>query len=739
MKKKKINLTLFIVLLITISLIGCKKENNTSENQKIALGRYVETEQNFPEPLTTVCGFHKNNDGVLELLGVTKDYSLQYLTSKDKGKTWTQKQYPFLDELKNSDVINIIAIAWDENDTIYFCYDKMDETNSKEAINETQCLAYVDEANSLKELPFSIPSSQSGAGPVSFLITKNGDFLFNCYFSILQIDGKTGDLIHEYSPLAPDNDCEIGDYDVFNNTLALSGKTKVFIYDLDTGELIQSFSPEIKTSEESSQISYSNDYKYSILLKYDNSGSLYIINEGGMYHCVNNNSMFEKLIEGTLTSLSIPSINKQKLLIADNSYLVLSYSNESYSLFLYKYDPTVPTLPSEELTIYSLEDDLTVRQAIGMFCRSNPSVYISYEVGLDEEGANRDDELKRLASSLIAGDGPDILILDSLPLASYEKKSLLLNLSDFIDSQLKNDKLISSVSLAYQKEDKSVYAVPARFEVPMMLGDKDAMDDIKSLSDLTKWAKENQENYEYSLNTQNYEALIKLLYPVCASTFYTKEGGLSESDIKTFLMDIKEICDLNPQKSVDPSFDFDALPWMKKETGISIGNVNFFEATYAPYTALLERTDGNLAPLLNQNIFIPKTLLSINSQSDNIDLALSFLDFTLSESVLSYNFRTGMPVSKAAFAKNLEVPESKKYYAFYGVNGISLQISYPPEDFRKELSNRFQSINKKTDADATILSILLEESENYFNGSFPINHTVSIISDKINTYLEEQK
>lgn len=744
MKKKKLYLLLLSFILLMGSILnGCKNKEDPKKEEAAALGRYIETEHTLPEKIQYICGIHQNKKGELELLATTKDYKIVNYISKDNGITWVQKDFSKAEKFIMDKEYALSGTAWDKNDRLYLCMSVYEDKDGNYAFKEDK-IGFVDETGEVEILDYSLTWDElGGVGVNDMKITDNGDFIIRRTFSLTHVNGKTGKILNDYK--SPDNEYgEIDDYSIFEDTLTFSVLNTIYSYDLASKEKLGNFSPETYKAPKESNVSYSNEYRDTLLVTYDTEGTLYYMNQSGLYRCMNNNTMFEKVIDGDLTSFGIPSIKQQQFFIDGDKFIFLNSNNETAGLMYFEFDATVPTLPSTELSIYSLYENQTLRQSIGMFARSHPDVHITLEIGVSEGVRTEEDERKRLTTSLIAGEGPDIILMDSLPLTSFEQKALLLDLSETLDSQIKEDLLLSNIALAYQKEDKSTYTVPARFQVPMILGSVNAVDSIHSLSDLRQWLTDNKDSYESPLNSNSYgtEALLRQFYTVCASSLISEDGSFSKEALSSFLEDIKLIDSLDKSKEEksygEPSFDFGALPWMQKTIAFDIGNVNFFEATYAPYTALLERKDGKVSSLFGQNIFIPSTLLSVNAQTDQKELALSFIEFTLSEQVLTQNFYNGMPVSKQAFLNWEEKTKEKEYYSFYGTGEINLQIQYPTEEFCNDISDQLQALSVRSQADNTILSILLEETKSYFNDKTTLEHAVQIIVDKINTYLSEQ-
>ena len=66
----------------------------------------------------------------------------------------------------------------------------------------------------------------------------------------------------------------------------------------------------------------------------------------------------------------------------------------------------------------------------------------------------RDDALKNLNTKIMAGEGPDVLVLDNMPIESYINKGLLLDLSTFAGELNGNGNLFQNVVEAVKTDDK---------------------------------------------------------------------------------------------------------------------------------------------------------------------------------------------------------------------------------------------------------------------------------------------
>lgn len=734
--KKKLVLLFFISLASAVIAAGCQKDK-TDNKEDTAYGRYVEANLKFPVELGYIYGINQIKPGSFALLGIDKaEHNIHCLTSDDSGKTWSEKRIPFFEEIKNSKKeFSLEAIQWDKNGGMYLLFDTGDDT----AGEAKQVFAYINEKGEFSKMPFSVPDSSSDSSGVTQMdLVEDGSFLFSTYYTVMHVDGTSGKLLAEYSLPTENENNEINSMAVYQNTLAVSGYKSIVIYDLKTKKMTNQFS--VESNDNNNILSQANNY---VLLSFDEEGGLYYASDFGIYHSINKTTMFEKIVDGSLTSLSIPSIKRAGFMTGQNSFYILGYS-DTYSLYSYDYDPDMPTLPSEELVIYSLEDNPTIRQAIGTFTSKNPQIGIRFEIGFKEEGMSRDDVLKKLMANIMADNGPDLFIMDGLSIESYTKKSILLDLSDFLEQKRGENAFFQNITDSFKQEDGKTYAIPARFSVPVMLMDKKDSQTINELADLAAWAQKNKDAYDAPLNTHVPEVLIRQLYPVCSFSFFTEDGKVDEGYLSKFLEQIDILSSLDDKnelaegEAASTQIEFESLPWSEKKTGACIGNLNNFEAVYAPYTTMLKRKEGVLTPLFHKNIFIPSSIIAVNAQSKKKESALSFLETILSDEVLAYDYNDGLPVSVKALQQNKDKRNGTGHFSTYGFHGIMLEIKYPTKEFSDEIYKMIQSLNQIGKQDFFILSTLLEETKNYFKGSDTLEHTVKIISDKVNTYQSEQ-
>ena len=116
------------------------------------------------------------------------------------------------------------------------------------------------------------------------------------------------------------------------------------------------------------------------------------------------------------------------------------------ALYSYTYDADASANLNQELNIDALQDSDTLRQAVIIFRQEYADIYVNLEIGMtDDNGVTLEDALKTLSTDILAGNGPDVLILDGMPVDSYVEKGILTDISDVVDEVKASDGLVDSI------------------------------------------------------------------------------------------------------------------------------------------------------------------------------------------------------------------------------------------------------------------------------------------------------
>ena len=463
----------------------------------------------------------------------------------------------------------------------------------------------------------------------------------------------------------------------------------------------------------------------------------------------------ERVVNGEQSSLAMPTLSVRQLVAAGDDYYVYCVDEANAPhLFRYRYDETVATVPSAELRVYALEDSPTIRQAAGIFQRENPDVRVRFEVALSDGSTLPNDALQALSTELLAGTGPDLLVLDGMPIDDYRQKGILADLGALLAPELQAG-LLANIASAYEA-DGTLQALPARFTLPMILATEEVAAETATLSGLADFLA-GQESPQIGVPP---DQIIDLLYPVFHREWFRADGSFDEEACTRGLADLARILSLYGGK--DPADIWDAagdpiagaLGWSDDWIPFFIAPLTSMDSLVGPYSAINVRGEGAYTPYPRGSggIFYPRVVLGINASSGNRELAGSFVACALSEDVQSRSLADGLPVNRAALAAAKECPpELSSQGASFQRYGISfedvfrdgeerqhhLEAYWPDAVFLAGVNDAIDSADTPVMVNRTVVEIFNQETAAFFAGGSSLEDTMTALRQKLDIYLAE--
>lgn len=384
-----------------------------------------------------------------------------------------------------------------------------------------------------------------------------------------------------------------------------------------------------------------------------------------------------------------------------------------------------------QLVIYSLQDNELIRSAINNFIVKYPSIDISYEVARSENGAVTDSDLIRALNARIeAGNGPDILVLDGMPMDSYIEKGILADISGI----LSESDVAANILKAYEHNGK-IYAVPTRIGLPVIIGTDDVIAKANDLSKLASYSNQAKLPY-YIEGTVTYNTLIENFYPLCINSIIENEK-VNQIKLKEFLSNIKMIAD--SVGAVETS-DFDnsrPVRWL------GLGNTSFAIAIirgmlYDQATEVLSYAKQNGDYVAVDNLFMPYGLLGINENGGQKKLAEQFVMEALDMQVQRIEYLgAGFPVTNSAL-KIWKDEESDRGGAVSDPStGSYIEFDWPDKVMRERLFREISEVETPILQDGIVKEKLMTIGEQYLRGGITIEAAVQEITDEVEVYIQE--
>lgn len=436
---RRIAAWLTAIVLMSGMLVGCGKsglgadaDGNAADGsgaaQGEAMGRYVEKDVDLGGNALTDWNsrLFKQADGSFRLV----DNSGFVLRSTDGGASWTREDLPWLAKMKEEDkyirtmafgLDGTAAVVWTEPEEgsgedgngvqlkmdMQLTLVKPDGTLVPVTINlepEDMCLNAVYIADNGRIFA-------TAAGTNLYEVKEDGSAE-----RYLTVDGYSLELVQFHG-----------------NLMLLDGLgiDVPLIYDMEEREYIEDqVLAEFVKANFADRQGYAGK-SHDLFLFSGGADALYLAGQAGVYRHVLGGSTMEQVIDGELNILGNPACQIMDMIATSDDEFLVVLTGEKMTRFVY--DPNVPARPNEKLAVWSLEEDEVIRQTLSKYQKDNPEIFVEYEIGLEGNTMTREDAIKNLNTRIMAGKGPDVLVLDNMPLASYIEKGTLLDMAPLLD------------------------------------------------------------------------------------------------------------------------------------------------------------------------------------------------------------------------------------------------------------------------------------------------------------------
>lgn len=765
-----------------------KKEENGSVDLDIAMGRFAEEEIDFSENFTNVRELKKLSDGKLMITDVFSGIWV----SDDNGISWQNENTKYLEEkLANAYIMDVrvgedgtLGIIYDDYGEETFAKGEEDGEELPEDGEDENSEESSEEAGSAFDLspecalvrtdgtvvPFNLSLTEDEMYPNRIWMTKAGRVfvttLGNIIYEIKEDGSSEEYLTTEGRPML---------IQFWENIMLIDGYDfeAPLLYDMEKKEYVEDKVLSDFVKDNGSNRQFNGGSWYDLYYFFGEDGKLYLAGEKGLYCHETGQEGMEQLIDGKLSRLGSPLYGiKGMVMLEDEAFLAVFNSGKAVR---FTYDPNMPSMPEECLKVYSLEDSYGIRTAIAMYQIAKPNVRVEYEIGRGEDnGVTREDALKKLNTQIMAGEGPDVLMMDGLPVDSYMEKGLLLDLNEFLEDVFKEEDLYENLIRAFAYEG-SIYMIPMQAGFPVMLGREGYVSEMKDLASVADEMEKIRKDYpeEDILGICSEKMLMKIFSVSSAPAWKKENGEINEDAVSEFLTQMKRIYDAQMdgigQKQVDRFLS--TSDWYAEELGenweynLGLYGVNtldyvgeyarfmagmttypygYYDITSAAKTKGFE--DTILVPMAGQcsNVFAPDTILGINAASAKKELAEDFLkEFLGKEVQVSLG---GFGVNRAAFEEMItvdkkELGENNLYGAMAMIDEdgveVSLDVYYPEEEELNVLKNWMESADTPYMADTVFEQTIFEEGAKYIQGSQSIEETIKEIRNQLAIYMSE--
>ncbi|WP_167957671.1 ABC transporter substrate-binding protein [Anaerosporobacter faecicola] len=744
MRKNKRALCILVVLSMVVSsvLAGCGKKDKKTTNE--VKGRYIEEEQEIPEEI--------KNLEVIKMVQSEKGQPILY-AYEDQGESCSVSKYersedgtwkieqpqwlqdiPIMDKekLENPSMV-VDNICLDQEGKEYLTYSEY---------NGYTGLTYLCTSSDGKERTYldfegwneAIEDDQGTYydTPMGVGVLYNGDVIAELGGDVIIYDQKSGEKKASYQG----DGLQIKAIAMDQNSLYITRKN----WETDCIDQIYKFDLN-NYDKKPEEIPYEQKINsYSTCININDEGDLFLVDTEGIHVQKAGTTLWNTTVLGELNTMYMPTAMIVDVYedTQDNYYVLYRMDATGYQLIKYVYDPDVVTVPNKNLTVYTLEDNILLREAAVVYNKKHPDTMIAVEVA---KGANdtteTEDYVKALNTELLAGKGPDILITDGLPVDSYVKKGVLLDLQEIVNPMVESGELLANVMDDYTEEGH-YYTVPIRISPYYVAGRTDTVNACSTFDDLVD-ASSQTWNKSFLGEITPSDVIANFL-PTQLSKIIKKDGQKKEinhQELVTFLEKAKTLCanvdivDEYSHGGVGNIFD---LPYYSQITLGQVQGFYDFSFIYA-VTDLIKGSIGTY-----DASYIGSNEIGVNQNTKYPDVAKEFIQILLSEDIQVIDYSNGMAVNTKAIKDNLEKEENeggcteiqneKGEYVLFTINWIG-------KEKREEISKFCEKFQNRVVIDQQVLNVISEEFIRSIKSESSMEDCAAKIENELNIYLSE--
>lgn len=733
-------------------------ENESQSNT--AMGRYVERTIDLPD-YGGPKGLGKMPDGSL----VIPDVYAGLLTSADNGATWEAKEEEWFTETVRKKLF-VPSVAFGTDGTAAILYD---DDKSDEELHTVGLIVKPDGT----QISFEVPLTEEENWLCRIWVSDTGRVFTapfgGAIYEVMEDGSSKKFLTIDGTPQQMEF---VGNLMVIDR----SHSDGLLLYDIEKEEYVEDEVLNDFINENYKNRSYDTQDCFSMKYFPGEDGVLYLAGEKGLHRHVIGGSVTEQVIDGNLSCLSNPSYLLMGMTaLPDNEFIALFSGGK---LVHFSYDPDIPTVPNDQLKIYSLEENDMMRQAIAIFQSQNPEVYVIYEVGMGKDNSiTRDDALKKLNTQIMAGEGPDLLLLDNMPIDSYIEKGMLLDLSDCLGGMEEENRPFENIVNSFKVENK-VYMVPCEMQLPIIVGREKYVSkakDLESVADMVEEIRKNNPEKNI-LGICSEKGIMRLFNMLSEPSWKTSEGKIDKDAIEKFLQQTKRIYEAQMdglsdeyletyQRQQDDFLEYygyrfdesdyvSIVSWSKilgeyqqvdcgmvhwrsdLTTSFSISKVKGFEDV-----VLMPLNEGN------QKVFIPKSLIGINAASSQVDKAEKMLEILFGKDNQTSLFN-GLPVNSIGLEEGTltlgnayHISEDGVYQSFGSSNAdgemLSLNDYWFDEEQKQFIRDWIKEVDTPYAPDVVLEDVVYSEGVRYMRGEQSLSEAVNAIDQKVSIYMSE--
>ena len=400
------------------------------------------------------------------------------------------------------------------------------------------------------------------------------------------------------------------------------------------------------------------------------------------------------------------------------------------------------------IKIYALALNSDVKRAITDFNKNSGDYYIEltdfYDVGGDYA-----DKLSRMNSEMTSGNIPDIIAMSgAMPVESYISKGLLADLYDFMenDPDFRREDYLQNIFTAYEADGKLYEAVPG-FSINTLVGKASKVGELQgwTMDEFMDFADRNASDGSWQgLFEPTSCSKMNMLLTFMSFNFgsyMNEKAGECYFDGDDFIK-LLEFCNRFPEKTVSKDkIDFSAEQnaYREDRTLLMTATVgNFRDIKTLEQVNFGERVTFKGYPCGGNGSFISEDFsLAITSKAADPDGAWEFVKYFWSDEYQSKYIGArsyDLPVKISALERAAANAKTNS-----GREDLFSAADPNTDEDNARMMDLINSLTEVRAYNSYIYDIVREEAGAYFSGQKPAEEVADIIQNRVSNYISENR
>lgn len=407
------------------------------------------------------------------------------------------------------------------------------------------------------------------------------------------------------------------------------------------------------------------------------------------------------------------------------------------------------------ITLAMASTDWTVKSRVIEFNKKNDTYRISL-IDYSSESGEYEEGISRMNTDIVSGKVPDIILLDdSMPTDSYISKGLFADLLPLIekDEEIDRNDLMPNVMEAFSRDGKLYRLIPS-YSIRTIVAKTSDVGEERGWTveeAMALWDSK-PEGTEFIAGATRSE-MLNMCMSFAGSQFVNYSTGDCDFNNEGFL-NLLEFLKRFPVEISDDYYTDEY--WSSYDSLWRTGKVITQQMYLGDFRNLNYTEKGTFGepitmigfPSTDQDgsVLVPTMQFAISAKSKNQDAAWQFLRYYLTEDY--QNEAPGFPLSMKVLEKRAEEAMDRPYYIDENGNKEyyddiiyidDVEVTIEPMtreevDHFMEILKTFKNVGRYDD---TLINIISEEAEPYFNGQKNAGEVAQIIQNRAQIYLHE--